>query len=92
MDLAAPAESLLLKAVNYDGYEMPPTGQLSPRQIETLTKWVTEGLSWSADGKPIHFEAPREAPKVNDETKKHWSFQPVRKPDVSQGRRRLGSQ
>ncbi len=83
VDLAAPAESLLLKAVNYDGYEMPPTGQLSPRQIETLTKWVTERLSWSADGKPIHFEAPREAPKVNDETKKHWSFQPVRKPDVS---------
>lgn len=82
VDLAAPAESLLLKAVNYDGYEMPPTGQLSPKQIETLTTWVTEGLAWSADGKPIHFEAPREAPKVNEETKKHWSFQPVRKPDV----------
>jgi hypothetical protein len=84
VDLAVHAESLLLKAVNYDGYEMPPTGQLSPKQIETLTKWVTEGLAWSADGKPIHFEAPREAPKVNEETKKHWSFQPVRRPDVPQ--------
>lgn len=80
VDLTNAADSLLLKAVNYDGYEMPPTGQLSPKQIETLTKWVTEGLAWSKDGKPIHFEAPREAPKVNEETKKHWSFQPVRKP------------
>lgn len=79
-DLSQASESLLLKAVNYEGYEMPPTGQLSPKQIETLTKWVTDGLAWSQDGKPLHFEAPREAPKVNDETKQHWSFQPVRKP------------
>lgn len=80
VDMGHVAESLLLKAVNYDGYEMPPTGQLSPKQIETLTTWVTEGLAWSKDGKPLHFELPPEAPTVNEETKKHWSFQPVRKP------------
>ena len=80
IDLSSHADSVLLKAINYDGYEMPPTGQLSPKQIETLTNWVKGGLAWSKDGKPIHFEAPREAPKVNDETKKFWSFQPVRKP------------
>ena len=80
VDLSSHTDSVLLKAINYDGYEMPPTGQLSPKQIETLTNWVKGGLAWSKDGKPIHFEAPREAPKVNDETKKFWSFQPVRKP------------
>jgi hypothetical protein len=82
VDLEKPAESVLLKAVNYDGYEMPPTGQLSPKQIEALTKWVNDGLAWSKDGKPLHFEVPREAPTVNEETKKHWSFQPVKKPSV----------
>lgn len=82
VDLSNVSESPLLKAVNYDGYEMPPTGQMSPKQIETLTKWVTDGLAWSKDGKPLHFEVPREAPAVNEETKKHWSFQPVRKPQV----------
>ena len=82
VDLEKPAESVLLKAVNYDGYEMPPTGQLSPKQIEALTKWVNDGLTWSKDGKPLHFEVPREAPTVNEETKKHWSFQPVKKPSV----------
>jgi len=84
VNLSQAADSLLLKAVNFDGYEMPPTGQLSPKQIETLTKWVTDGLAWSKDGKPLHFEAPREAPKVNDETKQHWSFQPVQKPQPPQ--------
>lgn len=61
VDLQKPAESLLLKAINFDGYEMPPTGQLSPKQIEALTNWVNEGLAWSIDGKALHFEVPREA-------------------------------
>jgi len=84
VDLTQPAESLLLKAINYDGYEMPPTGRMAPKQIDALTRWVTEGLAWSADGKPLHFEAPKEAPTVNDETRKFWSFQPVERPDVPQ--------
>lgn len=80
VDPASPAESLLLKAINYDGVEMPPTGQMSPQQIETLTIWVKGGLAWAKDGKPLHFTPPREPPRVNDETKRHWSFQPVKKP------------
>ena len=84
VDIENPSDSILLKAVNYEGYEMPPTGQLSPKQIENLTVWVKGGLAWSVDGKPLHFEPQREPPRVNEETMKHWSFQPVRKPDVPQ--------
>src|SRR5438094_3502738 len=36
VSLAKPAESLLLKAVNYDGRQMPPAGKLSKAQIDTL--------------------------------------------------------
>ena len=82
VDLTTPAESLLVKAINYNGSEMPPTGQLSPKQIETLTTWVAGGLAWPKDVESLHFEPPREPPKVNDETKKHWSFQPIRKPQI----------
>ena len=80
IDNANPGESLLIKAINYDGYEMPPTGQMSPKQIESMTNWVKNGLAWPKDLKALHFEAPREPPRVNEETKKHWSFQPVKKP------------
>ena len=82
VDLANPAESLLIKAINYDGYEMPPTGQMSPKQIESLTNWVKNGLAWPKDLKALHFEAPREPPRVNEQTKQHWSFRPVVKPQV----------
>jgi hypothetical protein len=79
IDDVNPVESLLIKAINYDGYEMPPTGQMSPKQIESLTNWVKNGLAWPKDLKVLHFEAQREPPRVNEETKKHWSFQPVKK-------------
>jgi mono/diheme cytochrome c family protein len=82
IDAANPGESLLIKAINYDGYEMPPTGQLAPHQIELLSNWVRNGLAWPKDLTALHVEAPREPPRVNEETKKHWSFQPVQKPKV----------
>src|SRR5262249_52812833 len=40
VSLGKPMESLLLKAVNYQGRQMPPTGQLAPAQIAALTRWV----------------------------------------------------
>ncbi len=82
VDLADPPASLLIRAINYDGFEMPPTGQMSPKQIGTLTRWIENGLAWPRNLKELHFEAPREPPRVNEETKKHWSFRPVEKPHV----------
>ena len=76
VDLEDIEYSPLLLAINYDGYEMPPTGQLSPAQIEVLTRWVQDGLPWPADLHEIEFEAEQGPPPVNDETRQFWSFQP----------------
>ena len=46
-----PAESLLVEAINYQSYEMPPTGKLKPDQIATLTEWVRLGAA--------HAQGPR---------------------------------
>jgi mono/diheme cytochrome c family protein len=85
VSLESPAESLLIQAINYDGYEMPPSGKLPKEQIEILTKWVYSGLAFptplaakSSDTAAAHAGPP----PVNDETKKFWSFVPVKLPDV----------
>jgi hypothetical protein len=44
VDLDSPADSLLLSAINYDLYEMPPDGKLPEAERNTLTKWVEMGL------------------------------------------------
>lgn len=85
VDLANHADSYLVQAVKYEGYEMPPTGQMAPAQVDIITKWVEMGLPWPKDLHEIEFEVEAGPPPVNEETKKFWSFQPVKPvvvPDV----------
>ncbi len=80
ISLDEPAESLLLQAINYQGYEMPPSGKLPKSQIEILTRWVEAGLPWSPDDASHESRlAPAEdgAPIVDDEARQFWSFRPV---------------
>ena len=80
VDLDSPEESLLLSAINYEDYEMPPTGKLPQKQIEVLTRWVKMGMPYPDGIVKIDENAHHGPPKVNDENRKFWSFQPIEKP------------
>ena len=82
VDLEAHDESYLLAAVKYDGWEMPPTGQISEKDIHVLERWIKDGLPWPKDLHEIEFEVKEGSPEVNEETKKFWSFQPIAQPNV----------
>lgn len=77
VDLADHDESYVINAVNYAGFEMPPSGRLSPQDVRTIENWVRLDLPWPADLQQIEFEAEHGPPQVNDENKQFWSFQPV---------------
>lgn len=81
VDLKQPAESLLLQAINYDGLMMPPKGKLPKAQIDTLTKWVTRGLTWSEKAASAAAKA-HGAPVVDDEARNFWAFRPVVRPQA----------
>jgi hypothetical protein len=71
-----PADSLLLEAVNYESYEMPPDGKLPEEQITVLSKWVSMGAPWpdsDTDGVAIRVQQE----KITDEDRAFWSFQPL---------------
>ncbi|HMO14209.1 MAG TPA: DUF1553 domain-containing protein [Pirellulaceae bacterium] len=85
IDLAEPLESLLLEAINYESYEMPPDGKLAEEDIEALTRWVEAGAPWVGEGFiPEAEHAHHGPPQVTEETKKFWSFQPVARSAVPQ--------
>ncbi len=70
-----PADSLLVEAVNYASFEMPPTGRLKPEEVAVLTKWVELGAPWPAETAAAAIDPggfDLEARKA------HWSFQPIR--------------
>lgn len=83
IDLESPELSMILDAVNYTSYEMPPSGQLPQDQISIIEKWVKLGapMPERTDVKEIHAEGPP-APVINEQTKNHWAFRPLHAPDV----------
>ena len=77
-------ESLLVQAIQHskEGYEMPPTGKIKDDEIAVLVKWVDDGLAFPSElmgsDNPI---APAK-PKITDEQRKYWAYQPVVRPEV----------
>jgi cytochrome c553 len=76
-----PEKSSLIEAVRQTGdTKMPPPEKgkkLSDDAIDALTAWVKMGVPWpdgpAGDAKPL---------SVAEVRAKHWSFKPVKKPDI----------
>jgi len=71
-------QSLLLKALRYGEFEMPPQGKLPDSVIKDFEAWIAMGAP-----------DPREAvtdPSIRsidlEEGRKHWAFQPVSDPQL----------
>ena len=72
--------SLLMEAVRYESFEMPPNGQLKDKQIRQLQRWIDMGAFWPENSEPL-----REGPaSITDEDRQWWAFQPVHRPVVPQ--------
>jgi hypothetical protein len=86
VSLTKPQESQFLQAIRYEGLEMPPSGKLSSGEIEVLTRWVNEGLPWSADARagPTAVAATNRSAPVGAKvgTQRTWSLHPVVRPPI----------
>jgi len=77
-----PDASLLIDAVRYRSFEMPPDRQLSPEEVQVLVEWVQRGAVFpgSDSGGPL---APRRPGfEITEADRQFWSFKPVARPDV----------
>jgi len=79
IDLDSPEESILLQAVRYDGYEMPPRGKLADKEIEIIEQWVSLGAPYPADriGKVEEQRPEAIGANVSDDERAFWSFRPL---------------
>lgn len=71
--------SLLLAAMRYDTYEMPPQGKLDDRILDDFEHWIKSGAI-----DPRTETSSAEKPKSIDFSvaRQHWSYQPLVKPVV----------
>lgn len=72
-------ESLLIEAIRYDGYEMPPKGKLPDEVIDAMEHWVEMGAPWPDEDAPVADNGPPSfdlAKRRNE----HWAWQPIASP------------
>jgi len=83
VDLQKPDASVLLKAINYrDSLEMPPTGKLAAKDIETLTRWVKGGLPYPDTGVAVVEPPKHKGLQVTAADRAYWAYRPVQRPDI----------
>ncbi len=73
-----PEESLLIEAIKYESFEMPPTGQLAKSDIAHFERWIRENAVWPENLGPLR----EGSVKLTESDKNWWAFQPVVKPVV----------
>ncbi|MEZ6120598.1 MAG: DUF1549 domain-containing protein [Pirellulaceae bacterium] len=67
-------ESLLIQAVRYEAFEMPPRGKLSDQQIQTLERWVADGAAWPTES---DVKVAKREFDWDQRREEHWSWQPI---------------
>ena len=73
-----PDKSLLIGALKYESYEMPPKGRLPASVIADFAKWVKMGAPDPREGTAA--PAPRRtAFQITAEDRAHWAYQPLSK-------------
>ncbi|MFT5322904.1 MAG: mono/diheme cytochrome c family protein [Planctomycetaceae bacterium] len=77
-----PDESLIMQAVRYESYEMPPDGKLRDEEIASLAKWVEMGAPWPA-GQPASLPTANATDYDWAELRDgHWAWKPVSRPEI----------
>jgi len=84
-DPEAPSQSLLLRAISYEDEDlrMPPRNRLQASEVERIRRWLEMGAPWTpedADRLVEVDEALAGVTEVNDTTRAHWSYRPMRDP------------
>ncbi|MCA9034081.1 MAG: PSD1 domain-containing protein [Planctomycetaceae bacterium] len=80
-----PDESLLISAVRYESFEMPPRTRMPDAEIELLENWISMGAPWPDSGDdPPHkvAEGERAGFPMQERIESHWVWQPIGDPEI----------
>ncbi|TWT64766.1 Planctomycete cytochrome C [Allorhodopirellula solitaria] len=75
--------SLIIEAVRYESYEMPPEGKLADEEIEALSRWVEMGAPWPDEVAPTPVTS-RPTFDLDDRKTNHWAWQAIESPEPPQ--------
>jgi hypothetical protein len=77
-----PDESLLIQAVRYEGFEMPPRSRMPEAEIEILSQWIADGAVWPEGDTPKTEEKTKVAFPLEERKGSHWAWKKIERPAV----------
>ncbi|WP_145944019.1 PSD1 and planctomycete cytochrome C domain-containing protein [Fuerstiella marisgermanici] len=75
-----PDESLLMEAIRYESFEMPPRSRMPKEEVAILEKWIADGAPWPAELDTDPVATAREQFPLQERRDSHWAWQPIRNP------------
>ncbi len=77
-----PDASILIDAIKYTSYEMPPNEKLNDATIRDLVKWVELGMPWPTVTTSAGVAMQEQEINWQAAVESHWAWQPVRRPEL----------
>lgn len=77
-----PDESLLIQAVRYEGFEMPPRSRMPDEEIAILSQWIADGAVWPEGDVPEPVEQTRAAFPMQERIASHWAWKKIERPTL----------
>lgn len=75
-----PNSSLLIEAVRFESYEMPPKGKLPDEDIKVLVQWIEMGTPWPDEPAPTA-DGALEKFDLEERKSEFWVWQPIVDPE-----------
>ncbi len=80
-----PDESLLLEAIRYESFEMPPERALVKAEIDAFEEWIQRGAPWPKIDR-VKLRSS-EQPAFSEADRNYWAFQPIEATPIPETRR-----
>ncbi len=69
--------SLLIGAIRYEDYEMPPSGKLSDEVLANFAAWIERNAPWPDEPEPTAGQSVVKEFNLQQRKSEHWAWQPM---------------
>lgn len=75
-------KSLLIQAVRYETFQMPPRNKMPDEEIEILVKWINDGAIWPTDMERSTAPVGKSEFPMQERIASHWAWKKIVRPKV----------
>ena len=72
-----PDQSLLIQAVKYEAFQMPPRSKMPDEEIAILVQWIKDGAAWPSDMESVAVVTEKAVFPLKERIAAHWAWRGI---------------